>query len=56
MVVEDGIAEDTCTVFVPAFVDYTDPSVVVYTVFPRMSGPCIAYGGHEGVGRGGCTY
>ena len=52
MVVEDGIAEDTCTVFVPAFAGYTDLSVVVYTAFPRVSGPCIACGGHEGVGRG----
>jgi hypothetical protein len=39
-------------VFVPAFADYTDPSVVVYTVFPHVSGPCIAYGEYEGMGRG----
>jgi hypothetical protein len=39
-------------VFVLAFAGYTDPSVVVCTVFPRVSGPCIAYGEYEGVGRG----
>jgi len=42
--VEDGIAGDTCTVLGPAFVDYTDPSVEVYTAIPRASGPCIVTG------------
>lgn len=52
MAVEDGIVEDTCIVLVLAFADYTDPSVVVYTAFPPESGPCIACGGYEGLGRG----
>ena len=44
--------EDTCTVLVPAFADYTDPAVVAYTAFPPESGPCIAYGGYKGKKKG----
>ena len=46
--VEEGIAVGTCTALGLAFADYTDPSVEVYTAFPRESGPCIAWGDYVG--------